>query len=38
VYVDNGFFLGSNNSQVQEVIKEIQNLGLNIEDQGQPAN
>jgi hypothetical protein len=29
VYVDNGFFLGSNNLQLQEVIKEIQNLGLN---------
>jgi hypothetical protein len=38
VYVDNGIFLGSNNSQLQEVIKEIQNLGLNIEDQGHPAD
>ncbi len=38
VYVDNGIFLGSNNLQLQEVIKEIQNLGLNIEDQGHPAD
>jgi hypothetical protein len=32
VYVDDGIFLGSNDSQLQEVIKEIQNLGHNIED------
>jgi hypothetical protein len=38
VYVDNGIFLGSDNLQLQEVIKEIQNLGLNIEDQGHPAD
>jgi hypothetical protein len=38
VYVDNGIFLGSNDSQLQEVIKEIQNLGLNIEDQGHTAD
>jgi hypothetical protein len=38
VYVDDGIFLGSNDSQLQEVIKEIQNLGLNIEDQGHPAD
>jgi hypothetical protein len=38
VYVDDGIFLGSDDSQLQEVIKEIQNLGLNIEDQGHPAN
>jgi hypothetical protein len=35
VYVDEGIFLGS---QLQEVIKDIQNLGLNIEDQGHPAD
>jgi hypothetical protein len=34
VYLDNGIFLGSNDLQLQEVIKEFQNLGLNIEDQG----
>jgi hypothetical protein len=38
VYVDNGVFLGSNDLQLQEVIKEIQNLGLNIEDQGHLAD
>jgi hypothetical protein len=38
VYVDGGIFLGSDDSQLQEVIKEIQNLGLNIEDQGHPAD
>ncbi len=38
VYLDDGIFLGSNNSQLQAVIKEIQNLGLNIEDQGHPAD
>jgi hypothetical protein len=38
VYMDDGIFLGSNNLQLQEVIKEIQNLGLNIEDQGHPAD
>jgi hypothetical protein len=38
VYVDDSIFLGSNDSQLQEVIKEIQNLGLNIEDQGHPGD
>jgi hypothetical protein len=38
VYVDDGIFLGSNDLQLQEVIKEIQNLGHNIEDQGHPAD
>ncbi len=38
VYVDDGIFLGSNNLQPQDIIKEIQDLGLNIEDQGHPAD
>ncbi len=38
VYMDDGIFLGSNNLQLQEVIKEIQNLGLYIEDQGRPVD
>jgi hypothetical protein len=38
VYVDDGIFLGSNNLQLQEVIKETQDLGLNIEDQCHPAD
>ncbi len=36
VYVDDGIYLGSNDLQLQDVIKEIQDLGLNIEDQGHP--
>jgi hypothetical protein len=36
--VDDGIFLGSNNLQLQDIIKEIQNLGLNIEDEGHPAD
>jgi hypothetical protein len=38
VYVDDGIFLGSNDLQLQNVIKEIQNLSLNIEDQSHPAD
>ncbi len=38
VYVDDGIFLCSNDLQLQEDIKEIQNLGLNIDDQGHPAD
>jgi hypothetical protein len=38
VYVDDGIFLGSNDLQLQDVNKEIQDLGLNIEDQGNPAD
>jgi hypothetical protein len=38
VYVDDGIFLGSDDLQLQEVIKEIQNLALNIEDQGHPVD
>jgi hypothetical protein len=38
VYVDDGIFLGNKDSQLQEVIKEIQDLGLNIEDQGYPED
>jgi hypothetical protein len=38
VYMVDGIFLGSNDLQLQEVIKEIQNPGLNIEDQGHPAD
>jgi hypothetical protein len=38
VYMDDGIFIGNNNSQLQAIIKEIQNLGLNIEDQGHPAD
>ncbi len=38
VYVDDGIFLGNDDAQLQQAIKEIQDLGLNIEDQGHPAD
>jgi hypothetical protein len=38
VYVDGGIFLGNDDSKLQAAIQEIQELGLNIEDQGHPAN
>jgi hypothetical protein len=38
VYVDDGIFLGNEDAQLLQRIKEIQGLGLNIEDQGHPAN
>jgi hypothetical protein len=38
VYVDDGIFLGNDESKLQDAIKEIQDLGLNIEDQGHPAD
>ncbi len=38
VYVDHGIFLGSDDLQLQDVIKEIKDLGLNIEDQCHPAD
>ena len=38
VYVDNGIFLGNEDTQLKQAIQEIQNVGLNIEDQGHPAD
>jgi hypothetical protein len=38
VYVDDGIFLGNKDAQLQHAIREIQGLGLNIEDQGHPAD
>jgi hypothetical protein len=38
VYVDDGIFLGNADAQLLQAIKEIQYLGLNIEDQGHPAD
>jgi hypothetical protein len=38
VYVDDGIFIGNDDAQLQAIIKEIQGLGLNIEDQGHPAD
>jgi hypothetical protein len=38
VYVNNGIFLGNDDAQLQQATKEIQDLGLNIEDQGHPSD
>jgi hypothetical protein len=38
VYVDDGIFLGKDDAQLQQAITEIQGLGLNIKDQGYPAD
>jgi hypothetical protein len=38
VYVDDGIFLGDDDSKLQQAIKDIQDKGLNIEDQGHPAD
>ena len=38
VYVDNGICLGNDNNQITEAIQQIQSLGLNIGDQGHPAD
>ncbi len=38
VYVDDGIFLGNEDTQLKQAIQEIQNVGLNIEDQGHPAD
>jgi hypothetical protein len=38
VYADDGIFLSNDNSKLQDAIKEIQDSGLNIEDQGHPAD
>jgi hypothetical protein len=38
VYVDDGISLGNDDSKLTDAIRDIQNLGLNIEDQGHPAD
>jgi hypothetical protein len=38
VYVDDGIFLDNDDSKLQEAIRDIQDAGLNIEDQGHPAD
>jgi hypothetical protein len=38
VYVDDGIFIGPEDKQLKSIIKEMQDLGLNIEDQGHPAD
>jgi hypothetical protein len=38
VYVDYGIFLCPNDEVLKQAIRDIQNAGLNIEDQGHPAD
>jgi len=38
VYVDDGIFLGNDDSKLTDAIRDIQNSGLNIEDQGHPVD
>ncbi len=38
VYMDDGIFLGDDDSKLQQAIKDIQDIGLNVEDQGHPAD
>ena len=38
VYVDDGIFVGNDDMQLQAIIKEMQDSGLKIEDQGHPAD
>jgi hypothetical protein len=38
VYADDGFFLGNDDVQLLQAIKEIQGLGLNIKNQGHLAD
>jgi len=38
VYVDDGIFPGNDDSKLTDAIHNIQNSGLNIEDQGHPAD
>jgi hypothetical protein len=38
VYMDDSIFLGNDDSKLQDAINEIQDSGLNIEDQGHPAD
>ena len=38
VYVDDGILLGKDDEQLKAAIREIQESGLNIEDQGHPAD
>jgi hypothetical protein len=38
VYVDDGIFLGKDYEQLKAAIGEIHESGLNIEDQGHPAD
>ncbi|KAL7478579.1 hypothetical protein ACHAW6_004335 [Cyclotella cf. meneghiniana] len=38
VYVDDGIFIGQDNSKITRLIQQMQNAHLDIEDQGHPAD
>eukprot|EP00804_Cyclotella_cryptica_P020467 CCRYP_014430-RA/>CCRYP_014430-RA protein AED:0.47 eAED:0.47 QI:0/0/0/1/1/1/2/0/79 len=38
VYVDDGLFFGSDDDTLSIIIKRLRDSGLNIEDQGHPAD
>ena len=38
VYVDDGIFLGNDDAQLPDIIKQLKNAGLDVEDQGHPAD
>ena len=38
VYVDDGIFLGKSDDQLTDIIKELTDTGLEIDDQGHPAD
>jgi hypothetical protein len=38
VYVDSSILIGSSDERLTNIITELQNLDLDIEDQGHPAN
>ena len=37
VYIDNGIFWGNNNKKLTNIIWEIKSSGLDVDDQGHPA-
>ena len=38
LYVDDGMFLGKSEHKLSNIVKELQGIGLDIEDQGHPAD
>ena len=38
VYVDDGMFLGKSEHQLSNIVKELQGVGLDIEDLGHPVD
>jgi len=38
VYVDDGIFVGPDESKLSNIVTELRNIGLDIEDQGHPAD